>query len=801
MWINYLKIAFRNLSRHKVYSFLNILGLSVGIASCLLIVMFIQEELSYDQFHEKKDSIFLVTETTHFGDEDALISRTPYPLAPIFQSQISGIKSFVRIDNIINRKQYVSYQDKNLEVADPETLAFVDSTFFDVFSFEVISGDPSGLAHPYKMLISDKKAKAYFGQENPIGKVMAFTDIFNAGTFEAEVIGVYSDMPQNSHLKKDFLISLATADREMPFRLDNWNIATQYTYFLLDEGVQPELLKESMAQVTKTSTPEYAQRYYSFSLFPLKDLYLKSNFDKSFFPVGDLQWVYIFGVIALFIIIIACINYINLATARGGVRAQEVGLRKVVGADRKQLISQFLSESILIVLISLIIGLLIVGVSLPFFNQLTGKTFTLDFLNNFGFISALVGIILLIGLGAGSYPAFYLSAFSPSKVLKGEKIRISWRALIMRKGLVVFQFTASIVLIIGTLIIYDQWDYLRNKKLGIETDQVITLPIQSSQFVDNYQSFKSELLKNSTIKSVSASNKSITQRFFDFAQVSVNQEEEQKIVAFGAVDFDFFETFEIQFLEGRPFQREISTDSEQAIILNESAQKLFGLADPLGNTLKVGSEGTPMQVIGVVQDFHFEDLHNKVQPMVFFITSNYLNQVSVRVAGGNLTEAISQIENNWNEFQFKEPFTYSILNEEIAQLYQQEASFLRVFSVFAALSIFISCLGSFGLLSFSITQRTKEIGIRKVLGASISQVVLMLSVDFTALIFVALVIASPIAYFIMKQWLANFAYQIAIEWWVFGLSGFLAIVIALGTISLQAINAALMNPVKSLKNE
>ncbi|MBD0259013.1 MAG: FtsX-like permease family protein, partial [Cytophagales bacterium] len=547
--------------------------------------------------------------------------------------------------------------------------------------------------------------------------------------------------------------------------------------------------------------PQSVQENMTYHLHPLLDIYLRSDFDYNIGPVGDIMKVRIFMAVALLIIVIASINYVNLATAQAVGRSKEVGMRKALGAGKKQVIAQFITESVLIASAALVVAVVLVVFLLPAFNQLTGKTLGAQQLLDLRFVLAGVLLVLVVGVVSGSYPAFYLSAVDPMRALKGAAAQTSRGALVLRKSLVVFQFAISVLLICSSLIIYNQWTYLKGKNLGLQTEQVVTLPVQSKKFVGNYHAFKTNLQGKAAVQWVSASNKSLTQRFFDFATTTRSATSNDTVLAFGAVDFDYFEALDIKLVEGRTFSKNIATDATQAIVINESARKFFGLDKALGQTLRIGSEKEAKTIVGVVRDFHFEDLYTEIVPMVFFVTDSYFNQVVIRLKGDDFPQAIQAIQSEWDKYGFTEPFSYSFLDESMAQVYQKEQQFLQIFAAFTALAILIACLGALGLISFMVIQRTREMGIRKVLGATTVDMVALLSRDFLLLVFIAFLIASPVAWYGMSAWLENYVYRTQIQWWAFGITGVVVLLVALLTISYQAVKAALVNPLKSLRSE
>ena len=765
MLFNYVNVAIRHLLKHRFFFLINTLGLSVGIACNILIALWIQDELSFDRFHKNAERIHLVYQTSTFGNEAATNTRTPYPIAPLLNENISGIENFTRVDNLFQGKKSVENQGKILELMEPDVIGFTDPGFFNIFSFALIDGDPQKvLSDPYTVVITETKAKKYFGAQNPTGKVITLREVFNNSTIDLKITGVMEDMPANSHIHKEMLISMATADAIAAFRTTRWNFASQYSYVLLSEDANVASVKAAIPGIVAANVPESLRKNITFSLFPLQDIYLRSDFDYNIGPVGDILKVRIFAAVALLTIIIACINYVNLATVQGAGRFREVGMRKVLGANKKQVIAQFITESFLISSISLIVAISLLTVLLPAFNQFTGKSLEIILLLDPHFIITGLLVIGLVGIASGSYPAFYLSAIGPVKALKGGASRVGQGTLMLRKGLVIFQFAISISLIFSSLIIYKQWIYLRNKNLGFQIQQVITMPVQSNEFIKNYFTFKANLLQNSAFEHISASNKSLTERFFDFTTTTRSTSNNDTILAFGAVDFDFFETMDIKLVAGRTFMKHYPADSNQTIIINESAKRFFGFEDPLGEILRIGSEKEPKAIIGVVEDFHFEDLYTKITPMVFFITDNYLNEVVIKINTDNLAQATQAIQKEWDKYGLIEPFTYSFLDERVDKMYKKEEHFLQLFATFTGLAIIIACLGAFGLVSFIIVQRTKEMAIRKVLGASSLGLVKVLSKDFLLLVLMAFFIISPVAWYWMGRWLESYAYRTEIHW-------------------------------------
>lgn len=800
---NYFKVAYRNLKKDRLYAVLNILGLSLGITCALLIYLWISNELSYDKFHTKSGRIYLVYEKYRFSNSYATTALTPLPLAPLLKANLPGIENIVRLDLSIRNNQYFKIGDEIKETAAPGLIAFADSSFFNIFSFKLLAGNAStALSAPNSIVIAKSKAKNFFGDNDPLGKYITMTNVFNGLSMHLQVTGVMEDMPQNSHVHKDFLISMITADNlpSLQWRLGSWNYGGELSYILLSENANVERIGEMINNVVKNNADKWTRENRSFYLINLEDIYLKSDIDYNAVASGDIRYVYLFGIVAAFTLLIACVNYMNMATVRSLQRAKEVGIRKVVGAERGQLLKQFLTESFLTAFVALLLAYIFILIVFPYFNEIAGKQLSLKSVFSLRFVIASVPLLLIVSVVSGCYPAVYLSSFESIKVLKGTLTGFMNNAR-LRKVLVIFQFTASISLITATIIIYNQWQFLRNKKLGLDTTHIITLPVQSQDFIKRYEGIKAELLKNTAIKSVTACNKGIMEKFFDYASTYVNEDPNQLSMPFGAVDYDFFETFDIKLVKGRLFRKDFSSDSVSSIIINEAAAGMLGLKDPLGNILKIGSEKTGKRIIGVVKDFHFEDLHNRIVPTMFFISTSSFNAVYVKVSSNNIEKNISYIEDVFRRYNFSEPFQYSSLDAKVAERYKSEQRFFHIFSVFAVLSISIACLGLFSLAAFTAQQRAKEISIRKVVGASVGGIVQMLAGHFLKLTLIAALIACPVSWFVMSRWLQNFPYRINMSWWFYVLGDILALLMVFTTVSYHAVRAAIANPVKSLKSE
>ncbi|MFC2135294.1 ABC transporter permease [Bacteroidota bacterium] len=804
---SYIKIAVRNLKKHAFYSLINITGLVTGIACVLFITLFVFDELSFDKFNKKADRTYrLVSDFMIRGNE--------------FQSAMSGgpvgqgmMLEFPEVEQQTRVLPRGSWFIKHKDITHKEELIhFADSTFFDVFSIEVIAGNKEdALKAPNSLMLSETMAKKYFGEENPVGTILRLDD-----RVDYSVTGVFKDFPHTSHFRAEFLASASSFEIS---RTDFWSNANFYTYIVLKEGADPndlvekypsllqKYVKPEIEMLAGVSIGDFAELNLKFEwiLQPLTDIHLYSEYDNEMGVNGDIQYVYIFSAIGLFILLLACINFVNLATARSTLRAKEVGIKKVVGSDRKSLITQFLAESVVISLIALIIGLVLVYTLLPYFNILAGKTILYSNVINSTTMIIILAIPFITGILAGSFPAFVLSAFNPAIILKGNLssgVKKGW----LRSGLVTFQFTTSIILIVCTLVVFNQLSYIQNKKLGFNKEQVL---IVNDAFIlrDMAETFKQEVLRNPSILSgtmsgylpvVSSRSKNGT-----IPDGDMTSDKFQPIQSF-RVDTDYIKTMGMEIVIGRDFSKEFPTDSVAAII-NEACAKEFGWDNPLDHTVaKYYSVNPPAmhkyQVIGVVKDFHFESLKNNIEPVIMYLERSRSN-ISFRFNSANTTSVISHIKSMWEETVPGQPFDYRFLDESFNDMYKAEIKVGDIFGTFASLAVIVGCLGLFGLSAFTAERKTKEIGIRKVHGASVKSVVILLSKEFAKLILISFVIAAPIAYYLMSTWLENYAYRTGLNVWTFILSGLLAMFVALVTVSYHAVKAGLINPAESLKYE
>lgn len=796
-----MKIAFRNIRKHLGYSLINIAGLAVGIACCILILLFVFDELSYDKFHENHNRILRVTRK--WFNEDGVVNlhlgHVAPPIGPLLKNDFPEILHsvrLIRVGGLLVGKDNTFYEAPRF--------FFAEEDLFKVFTFEMIAGDPdTALQDPLCIVITDEMAERYFGKEVPIGKSLTIQT--SSQRVDMKVTGIIKPLPHNSHFHADFLGSFKTYEGVVGEReMQNWGSNNYATYLLMQEGNDIDRLISQLDPFIDRHYGKGMSERTKLELQRLTDIHLYSHLDSEIEANSDITYVYVFSVIAIFILLIACINFMNLATARSAGRAKEVGLRKVVGAQRAQLIRQFLSESILTAVISLMIALGIVLLVLPLFNQFVGRDLSLNISSNFSLFLSLVLIAVIVGLISGIYPAVFLSAFKPIRVLKGN-LDPGKKGLSFRTVLVVFQFAISIILIICVGVVAGQLDYMQTRNLGFDEEHVVVLPSSPAMIV-RLEGFKTRLLQNPNMLSVSAAKRVPSGRLLDSSGARVLSGETSQPINFRIaqlrVDYDYIPTFGMEIVAGRNFSREMGTDPEQAFILNETAVKRIGWKSPeeaIGKGFGYGQRKG--QIIGVVKDFHFESLHQEISPIVMHLSKSDLAQISVRIAPENIPQSMAFLKDIWAEMRPNYPFSYYFIDENFDQLYRSEEKLRKIFSYFAFLSVLIGCLGLFGLASYSAERRTKEIGIRKVLGASVSGITFLLSKEFTKWVLLANVIAWPAAYLIMSRWLQNFAYRTGIGIATFLLAGSIAWAIAFLTVSYQAIKASIADPVSALKYE
>jgi len=805
---NYIKTAFRTLSKNKGFTAINIGGLALAIVTCLLIVFYVFDELSYDRYNVKADRIYRVNANIKFGGNENSYAETPAPAAAALKQDFPEVEQVARM---IDRGSF-KVKKGNQDIQEYKMI-YADSTLFDIFTLPMIQGDPAtALKEPRSVVITDEIARKYFNATNVVGRTLTFDD-----TLAYKVTGVIKKIPQQSHFNFDFFLSMPTLAES---RQTTWFSNNFVTYILLKPGADPQALQAKLKGFMRQHAgPELQSmihtdfdnfekngNYFRLDLSPLKTIHLQSHRVGDFSTGGSLSTVYIFSSIAIFILLIACINFMNLSTARSANRAREVGVRKVLGSPRKYLVAQFLTESIIVTLVATIIGVLAAWLLLPYFNNLANKDLTITPQILGWLIPVLTLMVLVIGGLAGSYPAFFLSGFRPIEVLKG-KIASGFKGGMLRSSLVVFQFFISIFLIIGTLVIYNQLKYIESKDLGNNRDHVLI--IKNAWFLGNKNhSFREELkqlpgVQNASLSgflptsiSVNNSTSFFKDPFIDQKRGILSEE--------WFVDENYIPTLGIKMATGRNFSAQMKTDTS-GIILNEAAAKLLGYTNPVSQSLyspndQMGKTFKQYHVIGVMKDFNYRSLKEPVRAMIL-VYGNDMGAVTVRLKSSDMPALISRIKDKWASFVPGQAFEYSFMDQEFDGIYRTEQRTGEIFIIFTSLAIIIACLGLFGLAAYAAEQRTKEIGIRKVLGASMPTIVGMLSKDFIKLVLIAICIATPVAWWAMNKWLQDFAYRMNIQWWVIALAGGAAILIAFVTISFQSIKAALNNPVKSLRSE
>lgn len=813
---NYIKVALRSIFRNKLTAFINIAGLALAMMCSILIYLFVNDELHYDQYNSKADRTYRVTRNflNREGVASLHLANVAPPIGPLVKNDFGEIEVMARAINY----GLVIGQEENGELTknfSENFLFVVEPDIFKIFDIAVKSGDAAtALTRPFTVMLSEKTARKFFADGNALGKRLRANN-----QFDLEVTGVYEDFPVQAHWHPEYMVSFSTLDDTNIYGRTNletnWGNNSFGTYILLEEGTDPkkvetafpEFLNKHFGAFAKANfgaPPDFlASKSTTLFLQKLTDIHLRSHLDDELEVNGNINNVYMMAVIGLFIVLIACFNFINLSTARATKRAKEVGMRKVVGAFKNQLIVQYLSESVMIAIFALILGLGFSKVSINWLNTFTGKSLSFSLMNDWPLLLGLIGFSIVVGILAGLYPALVLSGFKPALVLKGQQGSAKGNGL-LRKSLVVAQFSISIVLLIATAITFQQLGYLNNRNLGYNKDQVVTLPYYD-ELSDSYESFYNELMKFSGIKILGRSSRIPTGRLLDSqgpplimkGDSLVNSTVTTKYVT---VDFDFFKTYDIGFAAGRDFSKEIPTDDTLAFIVNESAAKSYGwkdLNDAINKDFNYG--GTTGKLIGIVKDFHFESLHQQIVPLVFYI-GNY-NNISVKIAGTDMKQGMEHLERIWKEFLPRRPFSYTFLSDNYRKLYDDEQKQGQLFTIFSGLAIFIACLGLFGLATFNTLQRVKEIGIRKVLGASVPSILTLLSKEIVILILLANLLAWPLAWFFMNKWLDSFAYHIDMDLAIYFLSAIAAILLALVTVSTQTIRAAMTNPSNTLRYE
>lgn len=794
---NYLLIGVRSLLKHRFYSTINVAGLGLGLAACLLLVTWITHELSYDKFHINASRIYRSSLEYSFGGQTAKTSVSPTALLPMLQKNFPDVENGVRIYNPSAWNPYIIRKDEKL--FQEEKFFYADSTFFQVFSFVLLRGNPSKvLTEPNTVVLTQSIAKKYFGDEDPLGKTIEVNN-----RKEYLITGLMEDVGTNSLLRFDFIGSFSSLDAS---KEQIWWSANYETFVLLAPSTDVQSLTDKTeTRVKKELAPELTNPgdYVKYNFIPLTDIYLRSDMNESV-TVSDIQYIYIFGAIALLVLVIACINYINLATARAADRAKEVGIRKVVGAMRKQLVFQFIGESIIITLLSLAVAFLIAKLALPAFNAMTGKEFASSILFSPSFVGMALLVSLFMALAAGAYPALAITSFKPVRVLKGN-FRTSGKGIWLRQSLVVFQFCISIILIIGTLVVIKQLDYIQNKKLGFQKENTIVLPLDAKTETV-YSQLKTEVLRSRTVSHMARATESPTSIAGGYSlNLEGSANNQGMIVTAMSVDSEFIPALGMELSAGRNFTegdfQKAKSDTIFSFILNESALHELALEKDNVMGARVSLNGRKGEIIGIVKDFHFAPLQKKIAPLVLFNQDSDFSFIFIKLKGSVSASSLSVIEEICKTLTPHRPFEYTFLDEQYNTLYSNEQRMGKIITTFAFLTIIIACLGLLGLVSFSALQKTKEIGIRKVLGATASTIVLLITKDFARLVIIAIVIGLPLACWMMSQWLSDFAYKTDIGLWPILLSSLLCITIAFGTASYQAIKAALINPADTLRNE
>jgi len=802
---NYFKIALRNMIRNKLYSLINLTGLAIGLAACLMIWLWAQDEVNYDRFHTKADRIYRVERKIDFRDIHTQTPSTSGPYGPALANDYPEIADYVRLD-----RNELSIKDHR-NIFRKQQIIVADNSIFKIFDFHLESGDSrTALTQPKSIILTRENALKYLGTADAVGK--SLTVDWRGSLADFQVTGILEEVPPNSHVQFDVLASISSYPSE---NLNFWHNNFLYTYVLLRQGTSPEetekkfsafLTKYMGADITKVLGPETnINDVFQLKLYPLLDIHLYPAGEFEIEPQGSISSVYLFSAIAFLILIIACINFMNLSTARASKRAREVGIRKTVGAHRRQLQGQFLGESVLLAFMALILAFLLIRLFIPVFNSISGKFLSLGMLFQVNNWVVLIGIALAAGLLAGIYPAFYLTRFDPARVLKGGAQSGTGKS-VFRRSMAVIQFVISITLIIGTLIIFKQMDYIQKKSLGFDKENVIILSAESKTIHQNIEAFRNTLTQDPRVKSVAVSSNVPGSAMFSDTTYKRPDTDEIFPLIFITADYEFVDTYGFEVTHGRAFSKEFSTDIDGAIMLNEAAAREIGYMpeEAVGKKLlrfRSLDEFKELTIVGVVRDFHFKSLHRIIDPILLALDPQNFDTISVRVMPGDVRGTIGFIEQKWGEIFPGEQFEYTFLNSRIDLLYKSESRMRSIFLIFSVLSIFVACLGLFGLAAFTAEERTKEIGVRKVLGASTANILLLLSKEFSKWVLFANLIAWPVAYYMMHRWMQNFAYQTSIGIWPFLLSALLALIIALFTVSYQSVRAALAEPVDCLRYE
>ncbi|WP_153796211.1 ABC transporter permease [Foetidibacter luteolus] len=803
MFKNYFKTAWRNLWKNRFSSAINIAGLAIGMAACIIIMLFVFYEKSFDSLHSK--NIYRLDEVQKFEGMVAPqnVALSMYPMGPTLKAEFPEVRNFTRVRS--NSKVDLTYKDKKIFFP---SINLVDSTFLEIFDFKLLKGNrATALQKPNSMLLTVESAEKLFGKEDPMGKTVVR---YVGDTTPFTITGILENVPENSHLQFDGLASFSTIAR--PEFMNNWGGNWLVTYLELAPNTNIAAMEKKFPDYLKRHMAEGENwKHYELFLQSLKDVHAKSGtitHDYNNYQKFDSQYTYVFSIIAFIILLIACINFMNLSTARSAERAKEVGIRKTIGAERLQLAVQFIGESVLLALIALVLAVTMVKLFLPSVNNLSQRQLDLPLFSNFATLAVIIAAALLVGLVAGLYPAAYLSSFKPIKVLKGS-VQTGKNKSLLRNVLVVGQFTGAVFLIISTVFAVRQLRYMQNKDAGFNREQVMIIPLDRATS-QKYESFKQEFQKSSLVTAVSASQQTLGNNLHQTGVVFHGDGPARELTTSQVVvDYDYLTLYKIPLVAGRNFSKDYATDNAKAYIVNETMAKELLKGNPkakyeslLGRHYGFGGMDSAGTIVGVAKDFNFNSLHHKIETLSILCQKDWgFSEISVRINAAKAGEAITYVESVWKRLAADHPFEYSFLDEHFEELYRADKAVSEIVGVLATLAVIISCLGLFGLASYSAERRVKEIGIRKVLGASVQNIVGMLSRDFVRLVVIANLIAWPLAWFAVYKWLQDFAYRINISWWIFLVAGIIAVLIALATVGFQAIKAAISNPVKSLRTE
>jgi len=805
---NHLKIAFRSMVRNKVYAVINILGLAVGMAASILILLFVQDELSYDKYHENHERIYRVSREwlNEDGKSNLHLGHVAPPFGPLLLNDFEGtIEEAIRFQSGYN--PLITHGERKFE---EQGFFFVDQNVFNVFSWKLIEGDPAtALDDPASIIITESTAQKYFGNEDPLGKELVYNNYGLAQPLK--VTGIMEDIPVNSHFRLDMLASFKMIENFFGEEslMKDFGSNNYATYLLLPENYDIKNLEEQIPtfidrHLGESSNGNLASVSNRLNFMPLADIHLHSHLDSEVEPNGDIAFVYLFTVIAFFTIMIACINFMNLSTAKSATRSKEVGLRKVLGALKSSLIRQFISESIIYSFLGLCIAITIVSVSMPFFNDFIQKDISLNLMENAALGWIMLGVVLFVGIVAGSYPAFYLSSFQPAQIIR-QSFATNKSKFSLRSVLVVLQFSLSISLIIGVGIVQNQIDFMRNKPLGFDKENVMVLRVSNKMF-EEYETVKARLLQHEGIEGVALGSRIPSGRLLDSQGMSAEVNGEMRAINFRVadihIDHDYLKLFKVPFAAGRDFNAELASDSIGSFIINESAVYQIGwesAESAIGR--EVSYAGVKGQITGVVKNFHFESLHQSIAPIIFKITNDRFNTVAIKYDPENKEEVRRYLSEEWANLRPGFPFDYFEVSERFAEQYDQEDRVAKLGKLFSWMAVFIAAMGLYGLASFVTEQRQKEIGIRKVLGASVNTIVLLLTRNFTILVIISFILASPLMYWLMQLWLKQFAYADSMKIMPFLYAGGFAITVAWITVGYQTIRAAVSNPIDSLRDE